>query len=739
MSAGRAPRRQRRLALVAVLIALIIGCRPGPMPVSLDLTAEWSKALVATETPAIDLGTPSARSFLGTGWYYDEVNRTTGETFAWSRGRESELRFHLGWRRDLTIEIRCRPFEFPGATPQVMNLGLNGRPIAEITLEPGMSVIRAVLPAGDQVEGRNRLVARYRRVDSPAATVAGATDERELAVAWDWIRFDGVSDGAVRVSASAVELPLGAQTDHFVEAPGGSVLEVDRCEPLGGAAAEIAVEVLADGSETPETTLALCDGGPVRVHLYDSKILQRIRLHVLPATGFGISNGVRLVGPVIRGPEPEPMPVVEEAVEVAPGSERPNVVIYLVDALRADRLGTYGCERPLSPNLDAMAAEGVVFADTVAQSSWTKASVASIFTGLWPREHGVNGPDDCLPEGLSTLPERFHEAGYHTAAIVANAYVGRPFGFARGFDHFEFIEHVRGRSEVLHERIVAWMNSLPVDGKPFFLYVHTIDPHAPYAPPPPFLERFAGTVDDPTVGEVATVRGLVLGTVTPSEALTRDLRDLYDAEVAANDASFGQLIRELRGHGELEHSVVVFTSDHGEAFGEHGSFTHGLDLYREVLAIPLVIRLPGARGAGLRVNTTVQHIDLPPTLLTLAGLPGSNELPGRVLVDDRGSARGGPPRTVLSYLDYWGHRGAVAIRGDWKVIVPLTADFGRDVELYRRPDDPGETRNLAPEMPVRLGWLQGPLEAALRVKGISERIRVDPETREQLQALGYLE
>ncbi|HSL18691.1 MAG TPA: sulfatase [Methylomirabilota bacterium] len=741
MSPGRARRRPAPgpIALLALAAAVGVGCGSEPRSVLADLTADPSAVLIAVEPTGIDLGTPSARRHLGRGWFHDERARDSGETFVWSDGPLSELSFHLGWRRDLELEIRCRPFLFPGAKPQVVSLELNSHPVAELTLATGPAEYRVVLPASAQVEGRNTLVARYRRFDAPAAVVPGSDDRRQLAVAWDRIRLAGVDPTPVRVADGAVELPAGAWADHFVEPPPRSVLEVGRCELLGSGSAAVAVSVLDDGAGDAPTVVGRCDGAPFEVPLGDIKSLKKIRLHVVPGDG-GSATGVRLVAPLVRAPGVgEAVAETAATSPPAPVEPRPNLVVYLVDALRADHLGVYGCERPLSPHLDAMAVDSVVFTDAIAQSSWTKAAVASIFTGLWPREHGVNGPDDRLPEDLQTLPERLHDAGYRTAAIVANAYVGRPFGFARGFDHFEFIEHSRGRSEVLHERVTAWLDGLPDDGRPFFLYVHTIDPHAPYAPPPPYLERFAGEVADPSVGEVETVRGLVLGTVDPSPDLTRDLRALYDGEVAANDASFGRLLDELAGRGELDRSVVVFTSDHGEAFGEHGTFTHGLDLYHEVLAVPLVVRLPGGVGGGRRVDATVQHIDLLPTLLSLAGVEGAAELPGAVLLGGDGHPRDVPSRAVLAYLDYWGRTGAAAIRDGWKLIEPLSGAFGTGTELYRLPDDPGESRNLASSAPVRTGWLLAQLDHALLTDRLGERTRIDSETREQLKALGYLE
>ncbi len=294
-------------------------------------------------------------------------------------------------------------------------------------------------------------------------------------------------------------------------------------------------------------------------------------------------------------------PGARDRINPAPNSKRdespPNVIIYLVDALRSDRLGVYGCDRPLSPRLDALAATGIVFTDMVAQSSWTKAAVASIFTGLWPRAHGVNGPDDRLPEALPTLPELLQAAGYQTAAVVANAYVGRPFGFARGFDHFEFIEHTRDgrrcstsgsrRGSRPATRTAARSSSMSTPSIPTL----PTRRRRRFSRPSRRMSRILRSVRWRRFAVSSSERWS-----RPAE-LGRDLRELYDGEVAANDASFGRLLDELEAIGELDNTVVIFTSDHGEAFGEHGNWTHGLDLSNEVLSIPLVVRLPGASAA----------------------------------------------------------------------------------------------------------------------------------------------
>jgi len=729
------------IAVLALTVgAMVSGCsRTAPDELAFDLAAAWTDGLLVTESAGLDIGTEEVRGFLGDGWYYDERNRESGETFSWSRGSSSEFFFHLGWRRDLRMDLRCRPFQFDGATPQILRFELNSQSIGNpLELQPSTDSYSIVLPASAQVVGRNRLLVRYDRVDAPFSVVPGSTDQRDLGVAWSDLVFNNVDPDPMRADDGMVTMPAGSRVDHFPELRQGSLLTIESCESVGESPSVLEVSVLGEFEAEPESLSIDCDGGAVEIPLTNRHGLTRIRFVSHPRNDIGTPSGIRLQRPRILSPRIDAEVAESPVVEGERRTTHPNVIIYLVDALRSDRVGVYGCERPLTPRLDAFAAEGVIYTDTVAQSSWTKAAVASIFTGLWPRAHGVNGPDDRLPESLLTLPEIFQAAGYQTGAVVANAYVGRPFGFARGFDYFEFIEHHRGRSDVIGDRLEKLFDARGDDDRPFFLYVHTIDPHAPYAPPSPYLETFASGVDDPTVGEVETVRGLVLGSVEPSAALGRDLRQLYDAEVAANDASFGRLLDRLGELGELDDTVIVFTSDHGEAFGEHGSWTHGLDLYNEVLSVPLVMRLPSGAGAGQVVGTPVQHIDLMPTVLDLCGIEAPGVLPGAVLLDASGMIAVESDRTIFAYLDYWGKTGATALRDGWKLIKPMSADFGSEIELFRHDKDRIESKGLAIQSPVRSGWLLAQLQIALKAEGVSLTTEVDPETRAQLEALGYM-
>ncbi|MEN8163832.1 MAG: sulfatase, partial [Acidobacteriota bacterium] len=655
--------RQLCLPALACTVLILAACGGSPLIEVVDLAAVGDSAEVMVEPGIIDVGTTEARPFLAAGWSRDERDRRTGQTFVWSLGDHSAVDFFLQWRRDLTIEIVGRPFNFPNAPNQQVNIDLNGTPVGTVEPAAGTHSYTVDLPAGAQVVGRNRLRLSYDHNHAPIDVKPRSEDRRELAVAWQMLVFSGPGlqpDRHPPVPNGKPSLRIGSGTrwQSFINLPAGSVLRMASLNGHGKTESTLVVSVLQDQGEEIEAAVLHPSQNPISIDLGVLEGLIRLRFEIT-SEDPGATHCMDLMSPTILAPQARSRVKAEFDPPPAPLPDRPNVIIYLVDALRADRLGCYGYQRPTSPRLDGFAAEGILFTNAIAQSSWTKASVASIFTGVWPPAHGANGPEDILPEGLPTLTERLAEAGYQTAAVIANAYVNRPFGFARGFDHFTFLPDGEGSSEAINDSIVQWLDQNPEE--PFFLYVHTIDPHAPYEAPEPFQSRFAADVTDTAVGQVETVRGLVRGTVEPTPELARDLNNLYDAEVAHNDAGFGSFLDTLTARGLYENTVILFVSDHGEAFGEHGTWTHGIDLYSEVLHVPLVLRLPGGRLGGRRVDRVAQHIDILPTVLRLTGVEDTTPGRGHYLLD---SSAG--PRTATSYLNYWGRHGASVVTNDWK-------------------------------------------------------------------------
>lgn len=295
------------------------------------------------------------------------------------------------------------------------------------------------------------------------------------------------------------------------------------------------------------------------------------------------------------------------------------------------------------------------------------------------------------------------------------------------------------------DAVARWLDEHG-DSGPFFLYVHTIDPHAPYDPPPPFRRDFAPDVPDDIVHQpnllLPDVRA---GRLEVKEALVAEMRALYDAEIAANDAAFGDLLAALRERGLYEGSLITLLSDHGEEFYEHGNFEHGKTLFDESLRVPLILKLPAGAGAG-RVPEAAQHVDLLPTLLDLLGVAAPAGLDGRSLLGTVAARLRGetpePSPPIFAYLHLDGAPRASVHRGHYKLMHRL--DRGELVapRLFDLARDPGETRNLSRERPALArqlaALLRHRLEAAEEHGLEPERAVIDEETRRRLEALGYL-
>jgi arylsulfatase A-like enzyme len=438
------------------------------------------------------------------------------------------------------------------------------------------------------------------------------------------------------------------------------------------------------------------------------------------------------------------------AVAVATGlacrpaaERRPDVIVYLVDTLRADHLGCYGYPRATSPRIDAFAAESVLFENAVAQAGWTRPAVTSLLTGLDPHQHGVQGRLDGLAESFDTLPEILRREGYQTGAFVSSAVITEKFGFGQGFDTFrqrvkETIEPERPTSEWVNEEALRWLEQRDPD-RPFFLFLHTLDPHMPYQPPEPFRRRLAPDAD-PRAGSLERVVAVRDG-LRPTTARDREeIPALYDAEIAGNDAAFGRLVEKLRARGLYDPLLLVFVSDHGEELFDHGGWEHGATLYQELVHVPLLLKLPRGAGSGRRIGERVRQIDVLPTILDVLGGEAPPGIQGRSLLPLLHAPSRRPP-AAFSSLDLDGRRIESIVLGHRKLIHTLAHDRRPlGLELYDLASDPGERRNLAAADPDAVRGLTWLLERRARGGGPPEasRVTLDPELEKQLRALGYL-
>jgi arylsulfatase A-like enzyme len=716
--------RRTAIGTALLLTTCLLACSPAPKPRERvhDLAVLFPVAEVHREVGDVDLGSAAAREHLTSGWYHNERDRNLG-TFVWSKGDASDIEIFLAAPRDLRAEIRCAPVVVPGS-PQTLRVEVNGRPLGTVVMSPGMRDYTIALPRALLVAGTNRLRFRYRNVIQDAK-------RRQLAVQWDRLRFRPLRpEGAEppRSERGALVLPFGTEAVFFVDLPDAGELSIRRVEGTGG---HLIVSAQEENGRPEEKKIAA--GSSARIELPGrGEHLVRIALRAVPSGDA--SGGLRVVAPRVLSTRPR-----EETASVPERSwtERPNIIIYLVDTLRTDRLGCYGAAKPTSPALDAFARGATLFEHAVAQASWTRPSVTSILTGLTPLHHGVRTLDDRLSDDALTLPEQLRAAGYRTAGFSTNPNVSNETGLAQGFDDF-LLDDRDVRSATVNDRVLRWLDGHQGTA-PFFLYIHTLDPHAPYEPPVEMIQRFAPDVW-PGAGKQEEIRRTLLARGDERARRIAQLSALYDAEVATNDRSFGELLAALRQRNLFDSSLVVFVADHGEEFDEHGFLGHGNNLYAETLNVPLIVKWPH-QTRGERAPLLAQQVDLLPTLLCAAGLTPPSSLPGADLYALAARQEEAAGRRAVSHLSYDGRDGVSLVEGDWKLILPLSRKLGDGPELYRRRTDPGEHENLAQANEIRTGWLTAQLR--LELLRASEGLKaapapVDEERRKQLHALGYL-
>jgi arylsulfatase A-like enzyme len=367
--------------------------------------------------------------------------------------------------------------------------------------------------------------------------------------------------------------------------------------------------------------------------------------------------------------------------EVIAGAGRPNVLLYLVDTLRQDHLGCYGYARDTSPHVDALAGESVVFTQLMPQSSWTKPSVASMLTSTYPNVHGAQDRPDMLREGLPTLAGALRDAGYETHGMITNTNLVPLWGFGEGFSRYVDVDSadwVNCDDAKVVDVAIRTLES--VQGRPWFLYVHTMGPHDPYEAPGGCDQKYQRPSYPGSEEEQQRARTV----------------DRYDGEISYSDAQFQRLLEQLKALGMYDNTFIVFASDHGEEFWEHGGATHGKTLYEEMLRVPLLIKMPGGQFGGERRDGLVEMVDLAPTLLDVLGVPPEPEFQGRsfrALLETGAQA----PRIGYAALVNLAASARTAKTTEYKYLTDVVAHQESWFDLVR---DPGEKSPAAAPAPA---------------------------------------
>jgi arylsulfatase A-like enzyme len=441
--------------------------------------------------------------------------------------------------------------------------------------------------------------------------------------------------------------------------------------------------------------------------------------------------------------------------------QAPNILVVVVDTLRADRLGVYGNSRGLTPFLDELARQGTVFRNAYAPTSWTCPSVASLLTSRYPSQHHVISFASRLSEEEVTMAEALQPLGYVGGGFSANFRLMQSLGYAQGFQQWQTDYQHEGemRADELHRRAFGWLDGAwqASSGKPGLLYLQYMEPHVPYDPPEPYRSRFARADNNGHDAAALAAMNLKLAAMDWL-GLNRDdvalLESLYDGEVAAVDAALRQLFAELDTRGFLNDAIVVITADHGEEFREHGGLTHGRTLYNETVRVPLLVLAAGYAAGSSDENVSL--LDIAPTVLELAGAAPEARFEGRSLVPQltpatwrarlRGWWRGTPAavpdvqfqlESTASGLDLREHSAGI-LRDSLKLLITT----GGQGEAYDLQSDPLEKDANPSRLEAPIASLTKELEAdraalAVRAGAAAEKAPLDESTKEKLRALGY--
>ena len=468
----------------------------------------------------------------------------------------------------------------------------------------------------------------------------------------------------------------------------------------------------------------------------------------------GAAAGRLLVPDASGPPQPPPAP--------AALAQRPNIMLVMVDTLRADHLSCYGADTIDTPALCSVASDGGTVFDGFSHASWTKPSTASLLTSLLPSTHGAVAKTSVLPEGVESLAEALKRGGWATGGIASNINLAPSFGFDQGYDEYHYLapDYLAGAKESSSKLILyqiarsvwfklrpglrvgdfyqdaASVNRVAFDflerhrDSRFFLFLHYMDPHDPY-----FEHPYTGKA----IARVANPH--------PSPELAAEMKRLYTGEVKYLDGHFAQLIAKLKELGLWDDMLIVLTADHGEEFHEHGGFWHGLTLYDEQIRVPLLVKWPkGAPSAPPSARGHVsRHLDVAPTLLARAGLTPPAEMQGVDLATPP-AARAEKDRMALAEEDHEGNVLRSLRTSEWKLI---DANPGNPrglptEELFQVSVDPGETQNRSGERPELAGEMRAQADAKQqharsRAAGDGEAAELSDAQQEALKALGYAE
>ncbi len=755
-------KRSRRFNIflsAAMLLVAALGCsRQTAPPANDELAVGWSQPPIhafITSDRSIDcpvvggIGTEEifARQpplcWLTDGW------SRTHDWGIWATRTTSRFEVHLGEPERRVLVLRARAFDsLPSDQQQTVSLRVNNHVLGNREIGRSFSRLRFEIPANVLRAGNNRFSLEFVHLKpaegSPTdkAKVSQAAAISEMSI----LAPDGDKDHGFQ---SVSGIWNSDRKCLLIDRPGTLVLPV--FVPVDASGFELGLRS-SSASDAPETRtrLAVADLDGAAQHQREIEIPSGGGLTVgrLPVEELaGRWALITLTADTSSGAvEVATSRLVTENREVHAmdsGAEKlrqpPDIVIITLDAARADHFSFNGHHRKTTPFIDSLAQESLVFANAFSLVPYTLCSVPTMITGLNFLDHGVVGHEDVLSPEAVTLAESLRDAGYRTAAFSATPNNSKLKGFDQGYDVFremwtEDDTKLSRRAPYIAHRVVEWLEENPDDGRPLHLQVHMVPPHSPYDPPPVFDRYTDPDYDGPCDGWPRTIFNLNAGAIPVNRECVDHVLGLYDGNLNVADDATRVIVEALQRRPGWSNTVVLVTSDHGEAFMEHGRIGHNATLYTEMLQVPFVLRMPeGTNTEDIDTHGLVTLADIVPTLLHAAGVTPPGLTDGIDLLDSSIGRDGrfmvGRTATTLPVL------GLRTLR--WNLMVNSAGSGG----LFDLTTDPDEMENLVGEHPEIYAGLGKILATRISVPphlNTSETSDLSDEERALLETLGYI-
>ncbi|MSP62532.1 MAG: hypothetical protein EXR72_19810 [Myxococcales bacterium] len=670
---------------------------PEPGRVVYDLITNRPLACIHLgESLIIDGGSPDFWKYIDGGW---KSNWYPGESdgdrkVALVQGIAGVVRFPVPRGSDEKDDLRLS-FTARSAVPkQSLSLFLNEKPLANLTLDDGYKTYDVALPAAKMLPGDNAVRFHFRAAGTLAGKHTAAAIER-ITIGPKGSAATGVTPklgasysvgGEVRRAVAATQ---AARFSWYLTVPAGTRLSFAYGTSDAALPTTFAVRATVDGK--PPSDLW---SGPA------TALWKRAEVDLAPLAGQTVRLDLDLRGG--GGAFATPRIVADAKLVARPKTKAAeHVLVWMVDTLRADRLAAWDPKSPArTPGFDQLARESTRFARTTVQGNYSLPSHTSLLTGVLPSVHRMFEDKDRLPLALPMISQVFERAGFATAIFSSNGYISDKWGFKRSWDAYRnFIREDQPNSaEWVWKAARPWLEAQVKGGKRSFMYLATVDPHVAYNPPDRFLREYWPKAYRGKVVPAKTSEQLYqikIGKLKLGDEDKRYLEALYNAEVTQNDATFKQVVVDLKQLGIYDSTAIVLISDHGDEFFEHGSVGHGHSLYQELIDVPLLVRYPPLFPEAKVVTSDVDLTDVYATLLDVAGVDANSEAQGESLVRLAGDDGPRMERASIAF-----HGGAIrSLRlGRWKFI---TWSGGR-VALYDLDTDPHERRDLAATRPIAL-------------------------------------